>query len=81
MRHERTVNRSSGQTLASGTAIRAILSPHGLGVRQVAGQYSSGICCAAFWQTSTPGIHLSREHIAQVAALNLSVDVDMDHLD
>jgi Domain of unknown function (DUF4279) len=58
-------------------SLLAILEEHKTGVREVALTAEVGIQCAAYWHTSQPGFHLSRELLSRVAALGLSLDFDM----
>src|SRR2546423_291868 len=46
-----------------------ILEQHEAGMRSVAKVSQIGIQCAAYWQTSQPGFHLSHELLSRVAAL------------
>ena len=58
-------------------SLLTILEEHATGVRKLASTVHAGIQCAAYWHTSQPGFHLSRELISRVAALDMSLDFDM----
>jgi hypothetical protein len=58
-------------------ALLTQLEAHVAGVRSLASSSDVGIQCAAYWHTSQPGFHLSRELLSRVAALGVSLDFDM----
>jgi hypothetical protein len=58
-------------------SLLAILEPHGEGIRRIVGKARAGISCAAYWETSQTGFHLSRSLVARTSALGLSLDFDM----
>jgi uncharacterized protein DUF4279 len=62
-------------------SLLAILEKHDAGLRAVAGKSAVGIQCAAFWHTSQPGFHLSKDLLARVATLGISLDFDMYCMD
>lgn len=46
-------------------------------VQDLASRYSAGINCVGYFYGSNPGLHLSSQLIARIAALKLSVDFDL----
>lgn len=59
------------------TALLDLLDQRAAVVRSLVSQYSAGINCVGYYYGANPGLHLSSELIARIAALRLSVDFDL----
>jgi len=47
------------------------------GITAAIQQFESGLSCHARWQSANPGFHISESHARRIAALNLSLDLDI----
>ena len=58
-------------------ALVEVLEKRPEAVRALVSRYSAGINCVGYYYGSNPGLHLSRELIERLSALELSVDFDL----
>jgi hypothetical protein len=57
-------------------ALVSVLETHVTGIRALLSRFPAEICCAVYFRTFTPGIHLPRQLLARVTTLGLDIDFD-----
>jgi hypothetical protein len=47
------------------------------GITAAIQQFDTGLACDSHWKSANPGFHISESHARRIAALNLSLDLDI----